>query len=319
MKHHPRSSIIPVAGLVAVVALGFALACGQERPAPSSGPATLPANVLPQRDVPYASTANRAQTLDIYLPKNAQGPLPVIVWVHGGGWSGGSKFPCPPLPMVNRGYAVVSVEYRFSQEAIFPAQINDCKAAIRFLRANHEKYGLDPDRIGAWGGSAGGHLVALLGTSGQAKELEGDGPNKEFSSGVQCVVDWFGPTDMLQIGKFPSSIKHDAANSPEALLLGGLIQERKDLVRAANPITYVTKDAPPFLIMHGDRDNLVPYNQSELLETALKQAGTEVTLYKVVGGGHGGWRDPKVLPMVEKFFDKHLKNASATRPAGLTE
>jgi acetyl esterase/lipase len=319
MKHHPRSPSIPAVGLVAATLLGLTLAWGQERPAAGSRPANLAGKAAPTRDVPYAATTNPAQRLDIYLPKNAPGPLPVIVWVHGGAWSSGSKFPCPAGNFVNRGYAVVSVEYRFAQEAIFPAQIQDCKAAIRFLRANHEKYGLDPDRIGAWGSSAGGHLVALLGTAGDSKELEGDGPNKEFSSRVQCVVDFYGPTDMLQISNLPSRIQHATVNSPEARLLGGLIEQRKDLARAANPIIYITKDAPPFLIMHGDKDDLVPFNQSELLEAALKQAGTEVTLYKVVGGGHGGWREPKVQPMVEEFFDKHLKNTSTSRPVDRSE
>ncbi len=137
--------------------------------------------------------------LDLYLPPKADAPTPLVIWIHGGGWEAGNKDNPPGLGLLKKGYALASINYRLSQEAKFPAQIEDCKAAIRFLRANAKKYNLDPDHFGVWGASAGGHLVALLGTTGGVKELEGDGPNKEESSAVQAVVDWFGPTDMLQM------------------------------------------------------------------------------------------------------------------------
>src|SRR5262249_32279005 len=150
----------------------------------------------------------------------------------------------PALGLLSKGYAVASINYRLSQHAVYPAQIEDCKAAVRFLRANAKKYNLDPDHFGVWGASAGGHLVALLGTTGGGKELEGDGGNKEVSSKVQAVVNWFGPTDLTKMGG-----SHDNPDSPEAKLLGGPVQENKDKAAKANPITYVAKDAAPFLIL----------------------------------------------------------------------
>ena len=148
---------------------------------------------------------------------------------------------------------MASINYRLSQHAVFPAQIEDCKAAIRWLRANAAKYHLDPDHIGVWGASAGGHLVAMLGTTGGVKELEGKGGNLDQSSRVQCVVDWFGPTDLATMGG-----SHDNPASPDRQLIGGPVQENKEKARKASPLTYVSKDSAPFLIMHGDKDNMVP-------------------------------------------------------------
>lgn len=229
-----------------------------------------------------------------------------MVWIHGGAWLGGSKERPPALRFVAKGYAVASVNYRLSQHAIFPAQIEDCKAAIRWLRANAAKHGYDPNRIGVWGSSAGGHLVALLGTTSGVKEFD-VGPNAGVSSRVQAVCDFFGPTDFTKMSSFPSTMHHDAPDSPEAKLIGGPVQENKDKARRANPITYVTKDDPPFLIVHGDKDPLVPHNQSELLLDALKKAGLEATLYTVQGGGHGGFKDPQVDVLVTQFFERHLR------------
>jgi len=267
------------------------------------------------KDIDYGGEGKKSQMLDLYLPADAKTPLPVIVWIHGGAWRGGNKEGCPALRFLRQGYAAASINYRLSQEAVFPAQIEDCKGAIRWLRANAGKYNLDPNRIGVWGSSAGGHLVALLGTSADVKELEGKvGGNLEYSSRVQAVCDWFGPTDFLQMSKFPSSMKHDDAGSPESLLVGGAIQENKDKVAKTNPITYVTKDDPPFLIMHGDKDPLVPTNQSELLHDALKKAGVDATFHVVKGAGHG-FGGPELDKMVSEFFDKHLKGAATTKPA----
>lgn len=271
------------------------------------------------KNLQYAAGTNKAQTLDLYVPQSDK-PLPVVVWIHGGAWSSGSKDMCASLALVGMGYAAASVEYRLSQEAKFPAQINDCKAAIRFLRANAAKYNIDPNRIGVWGASAGGHLVALLGTSAGVKDLEGDGPNQEVSSEVQAVCDWFGPTDLLAMSKFPSNIKHDAADSPESRLFGRSIQEIRERVKAANPIEYVQKGKtyPPFLIMHGDRDALVPLNQSQLLHDALKKADADVEFIVVKGAGHGQFSDAASKRAVIDFFDKKLKNAPASRPTSAT-
>jgi acetyl esterase/lipase len=153
----------------------------------------------------------------------------------------------------------------------------------------------------------GGHLVALLGTAGDVNEFD-VGPNQGVSSRVQAVCDFFGPTEFSRMSSFWSTMKHDAADSPESKLLGGPVQENKDKVQKANPITYVTKNDPPFLIVHGDKDPLVPHNQSELLRDALQKAGAAVTFYTVTGGGHGGFRDPQVDVLVREFFRQHLQN-----------
>jgi len=263
------------------------------------------------RDLEYIPGGHERNKLDLYLPKDANtaapgsGARPLIVWVHGGAWLGGSKDRPEARRLVAEGYAVASINYRLSQHATFPAQIQDCKAAIRWLRANAGKYGYDPNRIGVWGPSAGGHLVALLGTAGDVNEFD-VGPNPGVSSRVQAVCDFFGPTDFLRMSSFPSSMNHDAPDAPEARLIGGAVQESKDKVRRANPITYVTKDDPPFLIVHGDKDPIVPHNQSQLLYDALKTAGVEATFYTVKGGSHGGFRDPNVPTLVSQFFQKHL-------------
>jgi acetyl esterase/lipase len=293
--------------LLGWVALGYS----QERPEGER----LPEGVMALQDMEYARIGKRPLLLDLYLPVKAEGRLPLIVWIHGGAWRGGSKDRTPAVALVPRGYAVASVGYRLSQEATFPAQIEDCKGAVRWLRARAGQYGLDPDRFGAWGPSAGGHLVALLGTSGGVKELEGRvGDNPAISSGVQAVCDWFGPTDFLQMDAHApagSQIRHNAPDSPESQLIGGPIQENKEKVARANPITYVTKDDPPFLIIHGDEDNLVPIHQSELLHQALQRAGVESTFVRLKGAGHGGpaFNSTEVRQRVTEFFDRHLKSA----------
>jgi acetyl esterase/lipase len=282
------------------------IAAANEAPQQARGP-NVPEGTRILRDLAYVPDGHERQKLDLYLPAQNQdaGPLPLIVWVHGGAWLAGSKENCPAVRFLRRRYAVASINYRLSQHAIFPAQIEDCKAAIRFLRANAEKYNIDPNRIGVWGASAGGHLVALLGTAGDVKEFE-KGPNLQVSSRVQAVCDFFGPTDLAKMSQFPSTMDHDAPNSPESQLIGGPVQENKEACRRANPITYVTKDDPPFLICHGDKDMLVPHNQSELLYDALKKAGVNATFHTVKSGGHG-FRDAEADRMVQEFFDKFLK------------
>ena len=276
---------------------------------------TLPTGIVAERDVNYAGAIGRSQTLDIFYPAKADAPAPLIIWVHGGGWSGGDKRDNPALGMLKLGYAVASLNYRFSQEAIYPAQIQDCKGAIRWLRANAQKYNINPKRFGVWGASAGGHLVALLGTGGDAKELEGDiGGNLGQSSSVQCVCDWFGPTDMSvffkEAAEIPNIFKADPNGSPIAKLFGGQVSEHLDLVKLANPITFVKKENPPFLIVHGDKDAIVPLAQSEILTEALKKAGVDVHLEVLVGAGHGnGFDKPALREMMVSFFNKNLKNA----------
>ncbi|MBV9122601.1 MAG: alpha/beta hydrolase fold domain-containing protein [Planctomycetes bacterium] len=265
----------------------------------------LPPGVKMLRDLAYVPDGHERHLLDLYLPEKADGPLPLIVWIHGGGWQAGNKDHPPGLPLVSKGYALASINYRLSQHAKFPAQIEDCKAAIRWLRANASKYHLDPKRIGVWGASAGGHLVALLGTTGGVKALEGDEGNLKESSRVQAVVDWFGPTDFMHL-------KTQGAQSPVTALLGGSPEVDPEKAREASPITYVGKDDPPFLIMHGDKDPLVPLKQSQELYQALKKAGVDATLEVIPGAGHG-FGGPDINRKVEEFFDKHLKEASTSK------
>jgi acetyl esterase/lipase len=262
------------------------------------------------RDLGYARAGTKSLLLDLYLPEHATRALPVIVWVHGGAFRMGSKEDCPATWMVARGYAVASINYRLSQEALFPAQIQDCKAAIRWLRANAGHYGLDAQCIGAWGSSAGGHLVAMLGTAGHVREWESVGGHQEFPSRVQAVCDFFGPTDFMQMDRAGSTMNHDAPDSPESQLVGGPIQEHPERVARANPITYITHDGPPFLILHGTKDPLVPFNQSELLYAALQQAGVEVTFHPVENAGHG-FTGAEIDALVAAFFDHHLKEGPA--------
>ena len=266
-------------------------------------------------NIPYAGTTNPRQTLDLILPVKPAGetPLPVVAFIHGGGWRGGNK--SGGVGRVARyaaggNYAGVSVGYRLTGEAIWPAQIHDCKAAIRWIRANAKTYNLDEDKIGVWGTSAGGHLVAMLGTSGGDKAMDGTiGPNAKHSSRVTCVVDCFGPTDFLQMDAHRPArarLTHDEGNSPESLLIGGPIRDNRDKVASANPITYVSKDAPPFLIAHGTADPLVPFHQSELLDAAFRKAGLKPIFLHVVGAGHG-FGGAEFDSRVRAFFDKHLR------------
>jgi len=268
-------------------------------------------NVKELLNQPYADNGNPRQQLDLFLPrKRNMDRLPVVVFIHGGAWRAGSKRSGRGrvLPYVESGdYVGVSVGYRLSSEAKWPAQIADCKAAIRWLRAHEKQYGLDTERIAVWGSSAGGHLVAMLGVTGDVKLLEGRvGKHLEHSSRVRCVVDYYGPTDLLSMNDFPSRIDHNAANSPESQLIGGALQKNKKKSRHASPTSYVSKTDPPFLIVHGTKDMLVPFNQSERFHKALRDAGATSTLIKIEGGGHGGFRDPTLTPRVDAFLKKHL-------------
>jgi acetyl esterase/lipase len=251
--------------------------------------------------------------MDICYPLAApKSPSPAIVLIHGGGWTGGDRTDVMKsmTDCVARGYFCASVGYRFSQVAIFPAQIHDCKCAIRYLRAHAREYNLDADRIGAVGWSAGGHLAALLGTSGGVPELEGDGGWPGVDSRVQAVCDYFGPADFpaWAADKNYGSWGKDAKNALYKLF-GGPIPQKLDLARKASPVTWVSKDDPPFLIIHGTADDIVPYGQSVRLRDELRKAGVPVELITVKDGDHGGWKFWSG-PWWEKeaaFFSKNLK------------
>lgn len=299
------------------------ISVGQNRTAAQSG---LPESVVLHGDIPYALTDDLRQTLDVIVPAERKpARLPVIAFIHGGAWRAGDKAGGRQriAALIASGdYAGVSIAYRLSGEAKWPAQIHDCKAAIRWIRANADRYRLDPDRIAVWGTSAGGHLVAMLGTSGDVGSLEGRlGGHLEESSRVQCVVDFYGPSELLAMNQFPSRIDHEAPNSPESQLIGGAIRDHAEAARAASPITYVTRDDPPFLIVHGTDDMAVPYDQSVRLHEALQNAGVTSSLLTVKNGGHGGFNNPQVNQFVRLFLDRNLLNgetdiSSAELPAG---
>jgi len=273
-----------------------------------------PDNITFIKDIPYAGTENPKQMLDMLIPKEpAKTPLPVIVFIHGGGFRAGSKESA--LWKLRRfaesgEYACATINYRLSGESTWPAQIHDCKAAIRWIKANAKKYNLDPDKIGVWGSSAGGHLVAMLGTSAGVEAMDGKlGENTDLSSSVACVVDFYGPTDFPKMDKDAlanSRMHHGVSGSPESLLMGFTIDENPEGAAVASPITYITPDDPPILIVHGTADPTVPYPQSVRFHDALKKAGVDSTLISVTDGGHGKGFGQDVNGYVIRFFEDHL-------------
>ena len=273
-------------------------------------------------DLPYA-TQSPAQKLDLYLPNEGDDPFPVIATFHGGAWMFGDKghaMSQPFLEGLKRGYAVACVNYRLSGEAQFPSQIYDCKAAIRYLRANAAQYKLDGKHIGAWGASAGGHLAALLGTSNKVKGLDDlsiKNSHTRTSSQVQAVVVWYGPNEnflkmdeqLSKSGLGPSN--HSDADSPESRLLGRKITEIPTLVQFASPMNYITKSIPPFLIQHGQKDGTVPVEQAIHFAAEIERiAGCDRVVLEILPDAvHADplFETPENLGRVMDFFDLHLK------------
>lgn len=307
--HCLTSAALAVAQAPAPVAPG-----GPGAPPPGFGPRSAPLRIA--RDIEYAHVGARHLHLDLYLRDTKDNaPLPVVVWAHGGGWIGGDKSPTPAARLVAAGYAVASVEYRLAGEAPFPAQLHDLKAAVRWLRANAASYNLDAAHIGAWGNSAGAHLASLLGTTGGVTALEGEEGNPGQSSRVQAVADFYGPIDLMRMDATATKPKSDASDLAEAVLLGGRMSQSADKAKAADPMTYITSDASPFLIVQGTADKIVPPRQSEFFQIALKHAGVEDDLEYVPGAGHfmAQVQTPAVAEMVTNFFDKHLRGGQHQR------
>jgi acetyl esterase/lipase len=275
----------------------------------------LPSNVTVERNLKYAQIDNQSLKLDMYLPRKPVGTLPVIVWIHGGGWYSGSKDFCPIGFMAASNLAIVSINYRLAQTATFPTQLYDCKGAIRWLRANAGKYDLDTDHIGIAGVSAGGHLGLLLATTANHPELEGDvGGNLNYSSRVQCVVAFYPPTDLNRLAASPQDRTN--LNNVVARLIGGPVAENVQKAIAASPLTYVDKNSAPVYLLHGGADTLVPPEQSEWFYDALKKDGVDARLVIVPGKGHGTMAPPEAAEEIHDFYNKYLKMGQEAVPAG---
>lgn len=289
---------------VAAASVLFAMPVLAQPTAKSAPPkvAVIPEGGERLLNVAYVPNGHERQKLDLYLPKQPRKKIPLVVWIHGGGWEGGSKEGTPALGLLWHGYAVASINYRLSTHAPFPAQLDDCKAAIRYLRRHAEEHGIDPERIAVWGASAGGHLSALVGVTGN-RDDNVKGPNANISSRVKAVCDFCGPTDLMLYG---GSRPGDTLSR----LIGGPIQQNQEKVALANPIRYVDAQSPPFLIVHGDKDNVVPLVHSQRLNEALEKAGVPTTLRVIAGAGHALNGGKEVQDAVLKFFNETLRPAS---------
>ncbi len=258
----------------------------------------------------YATTDEKDLLLDLYIPEITE-KTPLIIWIHGGGWTSGSKDSVADsaIQIAEHNYIVAAVEHRFSQEEIFPAQIHDIKAAVRWLRANADEYNIDENNIGVIGSSSGGHLASLLGTSGG--ELEGEvGNNLDQSSAVQAVVDLFGPVNLAELTQDCENIcvlNHDEPTSPESNFLGCTLPDCLDKAEEASATTYITADDPPFLIFHGDQDPTISILQSENFHNDLLAAGIDSTFITAEGYDHDKRIANDYIEEIIEFYDEHLK------------
>ncbi len=284
----------------------IALANGEVTLIDLSAPMAVPEGIAETKDIEYGNVNGRPLLLDLYQPRERSGKLPGIILIHGGGWSGGQrsdyKYYCVRFPLM--GYVVATVSYRFVGEAPFPACVEDVKCAVRWMRANADKYGIDPDAIAAIGGSAGGHLAMMLGYSPGVAELEGTGGHAEFSSAVQAVVNLYGPTDI--------TLKEFHDNKTLLAFFGGKhYDEVPDQYRLASPITHLKKEAPPTLIIHGTDDDTVPVSQADLLAARLKELGCPHEYLRLQGYPHtldiAVETNRHVRWHIYHFLDKYLK------------
>lgn len=338
---YSRRGFLETVGLTGGLALatGSSAAMSGEQPTPVR-------DVTVYEDITYAERPEGTLELDLYLPETDE-PSPLVVWIHGGGWLVNTRKSSPDLRryFASRGYAMATISHRLSEipegidpvispdpdnptpRATFPAHIVDVKAAIRWLRAHADEYGLDPANVAVWGSSSGAHLATLAGTAADVTEIAGDvypdetvektvAPDR--SGRVQAVIARYPPTDFLLMDEqldgegFP----HNAPNSPESLLVGGQITEHEDRVERANPLTYVSPDDPPFLISHGRADTTVPYEQSVLLYDALRDACVDATFYELPELGHGyGFDELAAKPVIDQTV-RTTRSCNRSRGAG---
>jgi acetyl esterase/lipase len=302
-----RFTVLAVVALSALLSDAGAQPAGRKKggaPADPEGQPmrrAVPSSVKVERDFVYARYGDREVKLDLYLPKQpAAEKIPCIVVVHGGGWRSGDKMRFAHIAgaLAEQGFAAACIGYRLLPEVEFPAPVLDCKAAVRWVRANASKHGLDPDRIGAIGGSAGGHLVAMLGTSDHVARLEGDGGNAGVSSRVQAIVAMATPADLARMSA------------------GGRLEA--DLARLVSPVTHVSKASAPVLLLHGTKDTLVPMAQSELLLERYQKAGAKAELVKIENGVHAFWNGAefnRTMTLAVKFFRETLGGSAVAGDA----
>jgi len=299
--------------LLAILCISSALSAAELTDQQKNILATAEKNQVELRlDQPYTSNDNAKQKVDLYLPKkrSSDKPLPVVALIHGGGWVNGDRigYAAAAIQFARTGdYAAVGVGYRLTKEARWPAQVYDCKAAIRWIRAHAKELNLDPDKIAVMGSSAGGHLSSLLGTSGDVKELEGDlGPNATFSSRVNGVVNLCGPEDFTKALMFDKEGKPILKDDAVIGLLGGNYEEKHAEAVAASPLTYVSKDDPPFITFHGTKDQRVAFLHAETIHAALQKASVPSLLVPITDGGHGSVNHPEVIKRSHDFVGKIL-------------
>ncbi|MEM9176783.1 MAG: alpha/beta hydrolase, partial [Myxococcota bacterium] len=277
----------------------------------------VPDDIVATRDVVFASRPTGDLLLDVYRPADRAGePRPVVLYAFGGGWMSGNRHQFTVLDLfrlVDRGYVIATADYRWSTDAIFPAQIHDVKAALRWLRAHADEHGIDPTRVAILGPSAGGHLASLAGTSGDVATLEGATPDTwpGESSRVQAVVDFFGPSELETYRA--QHVENGLGNTNSLffleMLIGGAVEANPELAASASPMAYLDADDPPFLIIHGDEDPVVPIQQSRRLLAALETAGVDATFRLVPGGDHGrseAYASDAMMNAIGDFLDRSL-------------
>jgi len=306
----PASILRPLVLLALAASLAPALARAQDVGAGTELNLPKPANVRIYPDLPYVQSGHPRQKLDLYLPFPVpEDPMPLLVYLHGGGWQKGGKADGRKFAfrMIAQGYAVACVDYRLSSDELFPAQVEDCKAAVRWLRDNSARYRLDPEHVGAVGVSAGGYLAVILGVTRNTQLFE-IGDHLDQSSGLQAVVDFFGPMDLVSLHEYSVS-----AGTPQAdevvKLLGGDPHIQVVQARKSNPATHLNGNAPPFLLIHGTNDTVVPPAQSRFLYDLLVKQNIPVHLHLIHEAGHTGpaFVAPDINALVDDFLSRALK------------
>ncbi|MEO5684507.1 MAG: alpha/beta hydrolase [Chitinophagaceae bacterium] len=294
--------VILIAIVVHIVAIG-------QMPTASIIESRLPKGTIVHGNIPYNNDTLQKHLLDIYIPANAKGKLPLLVLIHGGGWIGNDKYadmgymPNTVSAILNNGMAVASIDYRFATQAVFPAILQDCNRAVSFLYDNADKYSLDKKSIGLMGFSAGGHLASLMGTAQNNNLMSFYFPDTYRPFQYKAVVDFYGPTDLVLL---PGN---EDEKSPEGLLIGAAPLRRPDLAKIASPIAYIDKNDPPFLIYHGEKDNTVSNKQSKLFSAWLTTYGVKNKLTIVKDAPHFGtmYDVPEISDEVINFLKQHLQ------------